>query len=75
MSDRQTAETCRWCERERELVTNRGMCSRLVAGDTGEVLEVPYGEVCEECFEEIVTQWSETGELSRPLSAFGGASA
>jgi len=70
-----TAATCRWCGLERELHTGAGVVSHLVPGPSGEVLEVPYDEVCSDCFSEIVEEWKETGNLSRPVSSYGGASA
>lgn len=73
-SEEQVSETCRWCGEVRELVDRLGT-SYLVVGPDGGVLSVPFGEVCKECWDTILEQWSSTGELSRPLTSYGGAPA
>ena len=69
-------ERCIWCEDEVEgLVTNEGCSGFLVSGPDGQVLTMTYGDVCPECWDSIRDQWERTGDLTKPLSAFGGETA
>lgn len=67
-------DQCMWCERERELVDS-DLAGFLVAGPDGNVLTLEYGIVCEECWDDIIQQWEQNGDLTKPLTAYGGASA
>lgn len=71
-----TVETgcCIWCGQDRELVTRDGSSALSVAGPDGEILTMAYGDLCPECWDDIRDQWEQKGSLTKPLSAFGGAS-
>lgn len=68
-------ERCIWCERKHELVTDEVAESYLISGPDGEVLEMEYGLVCPGCWDSIRDHWRQNGELTKPLSSYGGASA
>jgi len=68
-------ERCGWCERQRELVDHEYRTGFLISGPDGDVLTLEYGRVCRECWNNIKRQWSETGDLKKPLSAYGGEAA
>jgi len=70
-------ERCIWCEEQvDELVeSDIGASGFLISGPDGEVLTMTYGDVCPECWDSIRDQWERTGDLTKPLSAFGGGSA
>jgi hypothetical protein len=68
-------EQCFWCERQRELVDDEYSSGYLVSDPDGNVLTIDYGLVCRECWDDIERQWRETGDLTKPLAAYGDASA
>ena len=66
---------CLWCHRDRELKTSDGALEAdryVVAGPDGRCLFIEYGTVCAECFDDVREQWAAEGDLSQPLSAYGG---
>jgi len=67
---------CLWCHRERDLKTStdRGLDADhfVVAGPDGRCLFVPYGKVCDKCFDSVREQWASEGAVSQPMSAYGG---
>lgn len=69
------SERCGWCGEERELVDDEHSAGYLVAGPGGDVLNLRFGLVCRECWDHIEDEWREKGSLSKPLSAYGRASA
>lgn len=69
------SETCIWCERVRQLVDDEYSSGFLVSDPDGNVLTMGYGVVCRECWDDIKRQWREKGDLTKPLSAYGGDSA
>ena len=66
-------ERCLWCEEDVEnLVTKEACAGLLVSGLDSKVLNMTYGDVCPQCWDSIRDQWERMGNLSKPLSAFGG---
>ena len=67
---------CLWCHRDRELKTHSDQGLKfdqfVAAAPEGQCLWIPYGKLCAECFDDVRDQWERTGELTQPLSAFGG---
>jgi len=67
---------CLWCHRDRELKTSTDAGLKadhfVAASPDGQCLFVPYGAVCGECFDDVCDQWEREGDLTQPLSAFGG---
>lgn len=68
-------ERCGWCGNHRELVDDEHSSGYLVAGPDGDVLNLGFGLVCRGCWDHIEEEWRETGDLSKPLSAYGRTSA
>jgi len=39
----------------------------------GECLQIPYGQYCESCFDDIRDEWEQQGSVTRPATAWGAA--
>jgi hypothetical protein len=65
-------ESCDWCGESDPDWFRVKADSHLLAAPEGACLHIRDQQVCEGCFEDIREQWEESGDLTRPLAAYGG---
>jgi hypothetical protein len=62
--------TCTLCGSDGPIETAEYCTGYLAASPDGDVLELPYGEWCEDCWSRTLESWERRGERNKPLSAY-----
>jgi hypothetical protein len=65
--------SCGWCGADDPEWFRVKADSHLLAAPSGACLHIRDREVCTDCFDSIREQWETTGDLARPLAAYGGS--
>jgi hypothetical protein len=62
--------TCTLCGSDGPIKDKEYTRGYLAASPDGEVLELPYGEWCADCWDRTLESWEDSGEMNKPLTAY-----
>lgn len=65
-----TEGTCHRCKDETELKDHEVFDFHSVVSPDDETLLMNFGAVCADCWDAVEEEWSTTGNLSKPMTAF-----